>query len=331
MNQISTVFQVVSGSAIQGVQTLTWHPLFRQHLVRAAAELDAVSTQLRNFDPCSEYGLGFVAASESFQLSMETARLLGWLVESLDDLELASTGLYLFKHLITGDFSDRQLHALFTLCARRMRGDKSSSTALHSPAPISSVYSDNRFPVHADLYGARALWNVFTSTSGSQSGGAVQLVSISEFESALSRSGMSRPLADAVVSVLRGSVPGELDCFDLLYDTCYHAPWNAAMENALRNAGHTFFPARGEGYLLLDGPWLHGRGATRADALSHRFERLTFDCKASRALKPVDANAIAVLRQFLDGSVVENTGAMKATKATKAAKASKARKAAAAI
>jgi hypothetical protein len=74
------------------------------------------------------------------------------------------------------------------------------------------------------------------------------------------------------------------------HDNCsllYHQPWGEALKAELINRASVVEFGKGEGYLLDDSKWLHGREYIRKDLATYqRLYRLAYDTRVSRAHRP---------------------------------------------
>jgi hypothetical protein len=152
--------------------------------------------------------------------------------------------------------------------------------------PLSSVGPrEGAFLLHADLYPPRYLFNIFDDVPADGSGASVFLP------------------ADRLEVVLRGltSMPARArqrilgcltsvathDRYDELYDLLYgfERPWRNELKTRLRQARYVMPFRRGQGYLLDDRRWLHGRDVPTGGVTRNRIHRLIFDSNSSGSMR----------------------------------------------
>ena len=177
----------------------------------------------------------------------------------------------------------RAVHLLFAAMRESIvvqRGD--SRAALYNP--LGSIGADEGdFPLHADLYAPRFLFNLFDDVPGDGSGASVFL-GHGEFRRVLREtSSLAATWRQRILRCLAPVVSG--DRYDEFWSLLHGPgrPWRGELVRNLRRAQHLVLFERGEGYLLDDRRWLHGREAPNGGVTRNRIHRLIFD-SASTAL-----------------------------------------------
>ena len=152
--------------------------------------------------------------------------------------------------------------------------------------PLSSVGSaEGAFLLHADLYPPRYLFNIFDDVPDDGSGASVFLP-VPEL-AALLREVASMPVR-ARARILDCLSPViTRDRYDEFYDLLYGPgrPWRNELKTRLRQARSVILFRRGQGYLLDDRRWLHGREAPSRGVSKNRIHRLIFDSKRSGSMR----------------------------------------------
>jgi hypothetical protein len=144
-------------------------------------------------------------------------------------------------------------------------------------APLGSTGPDaGRFNLHADLYVPHKLMNVFEDVPTDGSGAALFL-SAASLMAALAEANAPDTTIERIRALLERPLEG--DRFEefrgLLYpDT--DAPWQPALARALSRRQVRRSLGRGQGYLLNDRCWLHGREAPTGGVSPKRLHRLVF-------------------------------------------------------
>jgi hypothetical protein len=183
--------------------------------------------------------------------------------------------LAFFSRMMTDPMTGERLRRMMAL----MRGAivhraRSPAAALH--APISTSVRDDGFPLHCDLFRTGKLLLVFREVTPG-SGGRAVFLRVEALVSAMRRiPTIPRDVVDVVVSLVRA--PRRGDAFDRFFDLLYgeERPWRLELGRRLRGLSSEIKLESGEGYLLDDRAWLHGRTPLRGPVTTRRFERLTF-------------------------------------------------------
>jgi hypothetical protein len=146
--------------------------------------------------------------------------------------------------------------------------------ALYPPL-VDAKGADSGFELHADLYRAPVLCNVFDEVAP-RSEGASLFLPVTEFcrlvreEAGVPDRARSRLLN--YFSTLQGR-----DHFNEFYATLYgRSSWQTRLAAKMSASQLTIKLKRGEGYLLHDRIWLHGRTATSKGISGSRLHRLVF-------------------------------------------------------
>jgi hypothetical protein len=190
--------------------------------------------------------------------------------------------LFLLHGLFTPDLDGPGLHKLFaTFRDAFVQLAGNERAAMYTPlGQTGSRIGD--FPLHADLYIPRVLFNVFEAVPDDGSGASLFLP-VPKLRLLMPEiSSLPYDVETLILSLLEED--SDYDGFELL-DDLLHGPgvWvgdlEAAMErNQLRIKLHS-----GEGYLLDDRKWLHGRDAATGGVPPNRLHRLVFSPPKARS------------------------------------------------
>jgi hypothetical protein len=197
----------------------------------------------------------------------------------------------LFRDLLDDHFDFRALSRLWAvlsatiaeLCGHPM-------AALYAPLSYVGPSAKN-FPLHADLYRPECLWNVFDRVPADGSGAAT-LLSVREFFALAAALRVPLHAQRSLRSCLADESSGER--FRKFYDLLHvnSEPWASMLaEDAEKHAARLPF-GPGEGYLIHDRSWLHGREAPHGGVTTRRVHRLIFGlCETSGRWQGHDAGA----------------------------------------
>ncbi|HSP15192.1 MAG TPA: hypothetical protein VLV78_10620 [Thermoanaerobaculia bacterium] len=217
------------------------------------------------------------SATYSYSLSHVRKSLAELAVRMAEELMALSVRrrLMFFTGMLLPPVSSSVFHRCMSLLRSgivRITGDPRA--ALHAPVKTEAI--DSGFPLHADLFLTERLWLIFDDVPSGSSGKALFL----------SREAFDRiaaACADLPASARRRI--GELldhragrDSFDEFYGLLYEPrnPWTRSLARDMRRESWSIKLRSGEGYLLHDGHWLHGRTAVRGGVSGKRFRRLIY-------------------------------------------------------
>jgi hypothetical protein len=184
--------------------------------------------------------------------------------------------IVLLTNLLNGNIDTKTLHYALALTRDLLvHENRDDFAALYSPlGHLGSGASD--FYLHADLYEPEMLLNVFDDVPDDESGASIFL-SVPKFCAILSEiTLMPVSLRKKAISCLlqAGTTDRYNEFFSLLYN-----PENAWFEHVRASLVAEQLPIklqRGEGYLIHDREWLHGRTAPNGGVGPWRLHRLVF-------------------------------------------------------
>jgi hypothetical protein len=185
--------------------------------------------------------------------------------------------LFFVRGLITDRISARAVHYLFAVTRDAIAGQSGKKwAALYTPL---TTATQGEFPLHSDLYVPEILFNVFDEVPCDGSGTSVFLPVHRLFE--LLEALPSLPVRRAAQIRSRFTTRFSDDQYDWLYDDLHgdQHPWTRELERKMAEHQIEIPFARGEGYLLHDRRWLHGRTAPSGTVSSDRVHRLIFDVR----------------------------------------------------
>ena len=185
--------------------------------------------------------------------------------------------LLLLSGLIDHDISSETVHYLFSyyqFCFDCISGKP--DTAMYAPLGDLSEYG-SPFPLHSDLYVQKMLMIVFDNVPLDDTGQTL-LISTENFLMIIcSLTTMPEEAKEYITRLLTDNNLKDRfnEFFDLLYDE--KAPWLGELFKALESQQLMVKFLSGEGFLLHDRLWLHGRTAPSCGIHEDRLHRLTFN------------------------------------------------------
>jgi len=217
----------------------------------------------------TEYG-------DTFHVPAETPQILTPFVRSLSRLP-RPRGIMLFTGLLDGPmdgFALRRLFALLRHSIAGILGDERFSLY----APLGDVGANaGDFALHCDLYLPELLFNVFEEVAADTSGTSLFLSVAHLLRIMKSLPRVPRRVMESVADA--AAKPLKRDSFDKLYGLLHGSrhPWAAELERAMSQRQERIKLNRGQGYLVHDRAWLHGREAASGGVSIRRVHRLVFN------------------------------------------------------
>jgi hypothetical protein len=142
-------------------------------------------------------------------------------------------------------------------------------------APLGDTGGEpSEFPLHCDLYVPVRLWNLFDEVPAKGRSGSSIFLRTSDLTALATRCGVPAAIRTQIKDCLKGDGRDRYDEFySLLYDD---TPSGQELDRLMRSASYRIRLQRGEGYLIHDRLWMHGRTITEHTVTRNRLHRLTF-------------------------------------------------------
>lgn len=252
----------------------TWSTEFIFFLSEAKAELDKLTSPplIRLASVKEKYNYTY-----SWPVDGWSDHLLRKLFVSFArSMPSSSTRIMLFDGLIEPVLSSSQLHSLFAI----LRGTLahlcgSEIFAMYAPLGDIGKWAAD-FPLHADLFAPEYLFNVFDEVSSDNSGASIFL-SFPMLRSLLTNvRRLPTETADEILAIMSSN--SLEDRFDELYDLLHGShPWQSELCRAMKQRQLRIKLRSGQGYLLNDRYWLHGREAVHGRVPVSRLHRLVYN------------------------------------------------------
>lgn len=188
-------------------------------------------------------------------------------------------GILFFRDLLQEGISGRTLHYLFAFLRAAMvetAGDEDAATY----TPVGAVGLDERgFGLHADLYTGHQLFNIMDEVADDGSGRSIFMMTSELAEILPTLTSLPISKRERILYCLSDTHTEDLyeECLALLHDQ--HNPWVSELEQRLAERQIPISLRRGDGYLLNDRIWLHGREPCTKPITEKRLYRLSFNSK----------------------------------------------------
>lgn len=185
--------------------------------------------------------------------------------------------IMLMNDLLGDRLSGRALHYLFAALREGLVGIvKDATHAMHQP--LRTGPHEREFPLHADLYVPHVLFNVFDNVSSDGSGASVFLSVRTLGRLTASVDCMPPDARRKLASFF--SDESRSDRFTRAYNLMHgEHPWTEELEEGMAKYQLIVGFRAGEGYLLHDRRWLHGRTAPTSGIPKNRVHRLVYSPK----------------------------------------------------
>jgi hypothetical protein len=264
---------------IPRIRCLSWSPPMREWLWRWAEKARQLPPPSLQYFQKKEY---------SYTLALDPSLLSG---ELRDGLGAAARAFHRLSPARGVTFFDRILddringHALATFLGAlrnrmvEMTGDE--LTAIYAPLGATGEAEQGEFPLHSDLYPPVFLFNIFDRV-GKDSSGASLFLPMRAARQAVEDSALI-PAGVKLRFYRHLDKPSNSDGYEDFYDILHgEHRWTAEIEQAMASQQIRVRMLPGQGYLVHDRLWLHGREAPRGEVRENRLHRLIFDTQKSR-------------------------------------------------
>jgi hypothetical protein len=252
----------------------TWSEPFLMFLTDAAEEL----TRLANppfvrVQGLQDYNRTYSSSPSELRDRRLARRLLGF-ARSLHTTRPSARLMLLddVRNDVLGAGRLKSLFALLRGALVELTGDEHE--AMYTP--LGDVGKRVRsFPLHADLYLPRILFNVFDNVPEGDSG-ASTFLPVTTLAGIIPEVRLLPRVTGKRILAMFDREPAS-DRFDALYDLLHgDHPWVKPLELAMTSRQFRVKLHAGQGYLLNDRAWLHGREAPAGGVAEDRVHRLVF-------------------------------------------------------
>lgn len=251
----------------------SWSPYFRQEFRMFKKQLDLVPRPellyiKRHQDYNYSYSIDIAKADKFFIKDFKNFALSLYYFDPKEYLNLFTC---LIAKDITNQYYSRILAVMRAILVAELNDPMG---ALYAPLTPGKDQSD--FPLHCDLYIPKILFNVFGQVASDGSGKSTFL-RLNTFFSLLDE---IEVMPIKIKSQLKRIFKVELrvDHYEKFYGLLYDPKnqWCASLKKALNREKIVIGLQKGEGYMINDRIWMHGRDRTNGGISAKRLHRLIF-------------------------------------------------------
>ncbi len=192
--------------------------------------------------------------------------------------------LMLFRDMMDENLSGRSLHFLFAfLRAALVSCSNNPLSALCQP--ISRTRKQGKeFPLHSDLYIPVILFNIFDEVENDRSGASIFLPVSSAIELLNQAKKLPPEIKQKIIQNLTQTHDNDRyeENYDLLHG--WENAWTQEIERRMRRQQLRIKMYSGQGYMIHDRKWLHGRERISGNLSYKRLHRLIFNTRQTQQI-----------------------------------------------
>ena len=264
---------------------LTWSEQARNTLHQLSAELPYLPKPSLDYFAKGEYGYTIVWDVRE-HLSSRLRQKLDSAVWAFHRLRTESS-LILFDKLMDRKIDGNTMRSLFAYVRSSLvAATGNPKVAIYAPLGAAGASEQGDFPLHADLYAPVFLLNVFDQVPLDGSGASLFLPMKALLHMIDKLPSMPTKIKQRFRELIMR--PSEADHYEEFYDLLHgEHPWTDGLEHAMAKETLRIPLSRGQGYLVHDRHWLHGRERPTGYVRKDRLHRLIFDTDRTLKLRLV--------------------------------------------
>jgi hypothetical protein len=255
------------------VQWYTWSDKFTSfslHIVEHAEKYG--EPEFINYDPSQQFTYTFAVDIKRVE-SRFLKEMSGW-TKNLSKFKTHSR-LVFFDQIFSENINEKTYHFLIALFRTQLTSlKKDPMSSLYAPLTVNN--QNNDFPLHCDLYPPKRLWNVYEDVAPGEFGASLFLPvrtllrQLAPNVKTLPKQQLKR-LSDLI------HVESHQDRYNAFFDILYNNHlWSAALKRVMHQQCLSIKFQKGQGYMINDRVWMHGRTQTNSAITARRLHRLIF-------------------------------------------------------
>lgn len=186
-----------------------------------------------------------------------------------------------FTNLINPQILGGDIHLIFSIFSNVIAYEhKYEMGALYPPLTISN---NGHFPLHCDLYIPQILFNLFDEVPQNNTGASLFLrIDTLLYDILPTISKMPEKIKEQISSIIASN--DNIDRYEKFYDLLNNTghPWFYQLKRQTDARRFSIKFEKGQGYMLNDRKWLHGRTKPSKILTEKRVHRLTFNFRQDR-------------------------------------------------
>lgn len=267
----------------------TWSTAFRIFVKETKARIEALpDPKLSRLPDLKRYNYTFSIPPSTLADTKIQCRLMTF-VQSLYCMKVPQH-IMLFHNLLDEDLDGPTLHRLFALFrAGLVDVSRDEKCALYTPLRMIG-WRARSFPLHADLYIPEVLFTIFDDVPEDSSGASI-FVKFSALQQLMAEN-ERLPEKVRLQITERFRCPSDRDYFRQVY-YLLHGRWHTWVKELERGILAHQLQIKlhsGQGYMIHDRTWLHGRQNPRGRVSPRRLHRLIFNTKDLMGVREGSAN-----------------------------------------
>ncbi len=281
MNSGDSIFARIKPAATPCVtekeKWFTWSPRFRRAITQAKEEIGPVVPGLKAITGFLEYNNTYDLHGSKKGIRSALDVFKPFAID-LYNLEV-DDGIFLFDRLIDEKISGSDLGLTLTLLRKSIVNTMGGQMeALYTPLTESTK---GDFPLHCDLYIPTRLFNIYEDVARDGSGASIFLPMDVFNERVLSRLDTMPIRIRRKLCSLLGARSAK-DRYSIFFDLINSPmnPWFRQLKRLMNPLAFKHKFEIGQGYLLHDRRWLHGRTKPNGHFTIKRVHRLVYNSKA---------------------------------------------------
>ncbi|MBV8253616.1 MAG: hypothetical protein JO154_13495 [Chitinophaga sp.] len=241
-----------------------------------------IESEAQKYGPPDEIAFQTIDNARTYSVDIKrinpvALKLIKEISEAFNKLMLKDE-LFFFDKIISEYFSSEAFRFLLSsiravLCTRR--SDNMGSLY----PPLSTAKPNNTFPIHCDFYIPTQLWNIFDEVPEGNQGTSLLLpVDVLLNKVIKSIPNFPQEKAAHVKNLFKDKVVNNDHAYYDLFSTLHNKEnwWVNDISREIDKYVITLKLNRGQGYMVNDRKWLHGRGYTADEVTIKRLHRLLF-------------------------------------------------------
>ncbi|WP_268543663.1 hypothetical protein [Candidatus Nitrosotenuis cloacae] len=257
----------------------TWSPELRVFLSEWCKKVRKTRYVKRVYLSNRKYYHDTYSLKPKFINNTKLRKQLDSIADSFYKLKYSKNSIF-FTNMIDGSITENGLHCFFA-CLREILIKKFNDrfSAMYSPIYTRETYEKD-FPLHSDIFIPKILLMLFVQVPKGRTGGTF-LLSVEDLKKIFSKIKLlpkeKRKLVLRILKETNRNNDRYDEFFYILHDE--DNPWNKELQKLMNRKREYIKLESGQGYLIHDRLWLHGRKRSKSKITIKRLQRFVFNTK----------------------------------------------------